>query len=104
MPVNTRSMSRSLGEPTVVLAPSYKKVRKELVKQEQQDPQEYAQEEEKQEQQPQQLSEYLKRNQWPFYVGFVPAFMYCVYSKSTVSLIWVSVLSQVVHYLVRNHF
>jgi hypothetical protein len=30
--------------------------------------------------------------------------MYCVYSKSTVSLIWVSVLSQVVHYLVRNHF
>lgn len=99
-------MSRSLGEPTVVLAPSPKKVRKEIVKQDHQDPQEYEQQEQQEqpEQQPQQLTEYLKRNQWPFYVGFVPAFMYCVYSKSAVSLIWVSLLSQVVHYLVKRNF
>jgi hypothetical protein len=30
--------------------------------------------------------------------------MYCVYSKSAVSLIWVSLLSQVVHYLVKRNF
>jgi len=43
----------------------------------------------------------LKTN-WPYYALFVPAFMYCAYYKSGSGLVWVSLLSQAVHYMVNR--
>ena len=43
----------------------------------------------------------LKAN-WPYYALFVPAFMYCAYYKSASGLVWVSLLSQAVYYMINK--
>ena len=43
----------------------------------------------------------VKEN-WPYYALFVPAFMYCAYYQSASGLVWVSLLSQAVHYMVNR--
>ena len=44
----------------------------------------------------------INPSNWPYYAMFVPAFMYCAYYRSASGLVWVSLLSQMVHYMVRK--
>lgn len=44
----------------------------------------------------------INSSNWPYYAMFVPAFVYCAYYRSASGLVWVSLLSQMVHYMVRK--
>jgi hypothetical protein len=52
--------------------------------------------------QPTPVAEKILKANWPYYALFVPAFMYCAYYKSASGLVWVSILSQAVHYMVNK--
>jgi hypothetical protein len=44
----------------------------------------------------------INQSNWPYYAMFVPAFMYCAYYRSASGIVWVSLLSQMVHYMVTK--